>query len=372
MISLYDSVTYSFLPAEMRTPEYEAFCYAVDNQVKKYIIRKRRAHIWANLEDVADEHLDMLAVECRVLFYNTDLSPDIKRKLILNSMYWYMKLGTSQAMREMIDIVFDNYNTTVEEWYTYSGEPFHFMVAVDSNVTQISIAEFLRYLNTVKNARSRFDYLILQNSAIIRLTTYADFYNFIYTFCGPMECGTYPDIDTGLQITEGALTLAPDAGTGTAVYEHSGTIPDIAVGFELAEDGVVLGGAADQYGTVYPGNGTESGTVPDISTGFQPEEDSLTFCGDDSEQGRAAYENSGTNPDIAVGSAAACAGINLEGSPDETPVAYPSDSEAESGTYPAPSTGFTSAESGVEAEAGSSESDLYYNQASEDDFAGDE
>lgn len=300
MISLYDSVTYNHIPSEMKTPEYEAFCYAVDNQVKKAFIRTRRAHIWANLEDVADEHLDLLAVECRVLFYNSDLAPEIKRKLILNSMYWYMKLGTSQAMREMIDIVFENYNTTVEEWHTYGGEPFHFMVAVDSNVTQISISEFLRYLNTVKNARSRFDYLILQNSAVIRLTTYSDFYNFVYTFCGGMECGTYPDTDTALQVAETTISFTPDGSTGSAAYDESGTLLDIAIGFEIEESTVAMSGGADQLGTVYPGN------------------------------------------------------------------------EAESGTYPAPSTGFTSAESGVEAEAGSSESDLYYNPASENDFAGDE
>lgn len=338
MISLYDSVTYNHIPAEMKTPEYAAFCYAVDNQVKKAFIRTRRAHIWANLEDVADEHLDLLAVECRVLFYNSDLSPEIKRKLILNSMYWYMKLGTSQAMREMIDIVFENYNTTVEEWHTYGGEPFHFMVAVDSNVTQISISEFLRYLNTVKNARSRFDYLILQNSAVIRLTTYSDFYNFFYTFCGDLECGTYPDTNTALRIAESAVLFTPDGNTGSAAYDKSGTIPDIAIGFEIKENTVAMSGDADQLGTVYSGNETESGT----------------------------------NPDIAVGSVAAGAEIGLEGSGGEMPVVYPSDSEAESGTYPAPTTGFASAESGVETEAGSSESDLYYNQASEIDFAGDE
>lgn len=338
MISLYDSVTYSHIPAEMKTPEYEAFCYAVDNQIKKAFIRTRRAHIWANLEDVADEHLDLLAVECRVLFYNSDLSPEIKRKLILNSMYWYMKLGTSQAMREMIDIVFENYNTTVEEWYTYSGEPFHFMVAVDSNVTQISISEFLRYLNTVKNARSRFDYLILQNSAVIRLTTYSDFYNFVYTFCGGMECGTYPDTETVLQTADSTISFAPGGNTGSVAYDKSGTIPDIAIGFETEESTVTMSGDTDQLGTVYPGNETESGT----------------------------------NPDIAVGSVAAGTEIGLEGSSGEISVIYPSDNEAESGTYPAPTMGFTSAESGVEAEVGSSESDLYYNQASEIDFAGDE
>jgi len=175
------------------------------------------------------------------------------------------------------------------------------MVAVDSNVTQISISEFLRYLNTVKNARSRFDYLILQNSAVIRLTTYSDFYNFYYTFCGNMECGTYPNTDTGFQIAESVISFASDGDVGSVVYDESGTIPDIVVG------------------------------------------------------------------SVAVG-----VGIGLEGSGGGTPVVCPSDDEVESGTYPVPTTGFISAESGVEVESGRSESVLYYNQASEEDFTGDE
>lgn len=44
-----------------------------------------------------------------------------------------MKLGTRQAMEEMIDIVFQNNNSSVEEWYTYAGEAFHFRIAVGTN-----------------------------------------------------------------------------------------------------------------------------------------------------------------------------------------------------------------------------------------------
>ncbi len=50
-----------------------------------------------------------------------------------------MKLGTSQAMTEMIDTVFGDNNTSVEEWYTYAGAPFHFRIAVGTEVTQTSI-----------------------------------------------------------------------------------------------------------------------------------------------------------------------------------------------------------------------------------------
>ncbi len=84
---------------------------------KRILEAKKRVLIWASLENVPDDKLDVLAVENRVLFYNSGLDPSIKRQLIQNSIYWYTKLGTRQAMEEMIDIVFQNDNSSVEEWY---------------------------------------------------------------------------------------------------------------------------------------------------------------------------------------------------------------------------------------------------------------
>lgn len=146
MIKLEDYRTEKALPAEMRTPERIALSYAFDMQKKKFMERMERVYIWADLEKVDDNKLDFLAVENRVLFYNTGLAPAVKRNLIRNSIYWYMKLGTRQAMEEMIDTVFGNENTSVEEWYTYAGDPFHFRIAVGTEVTQTSIKDFLRYL----------------------------------------------------------------------------------------------------------------------------------------------------------------------------------------------------------------------------------
>ena len=132
MISLYDYQTENALPPEMKTPERIALSYAFDRQKKKFLERLKRVYIWADIEQVDDDKLDFLAVECRVLFYNSGLAPDVKRNLIRNSIYWYMKLGTRQAMEEMIDTVFGNDNTSVEEWCgrNRSHADFHKRISV--------------------------------------------------------------------------------------------------------------------------------------------------------------------------------------------------------------------------------------------------
>ena len=81
MISLHDYRTEDALPAEMKTPERLASCRVFDIQKKKFMERLRRVYIWADLDKVEDDKLDFLAVESRVLFYNTSLSPEIKRSL---------------------------------------------------------------------------------------------------------------------------------------------------------------------------------------------------------------------------------------------------------------------------------------------------
>lgn len=157
MIKLSDYRTQDALPGEMKTPERIALSHAFDRQKKKYISRIRRTCIWADLESVDDNKLDFLAVENRVIFYNPQLAPDVKRQLIRNSIYWYMKLGTRQTMEEIVRTVFGSENTVVEEWYAYAGEPFHFRITAETVLTQASIKDLILYLNMVKNVRSHLD-----------------------------------------------------------------------------------------------------------------------------------------------------------------------------------------------------------------------
>lgn len=279
MIKLVDYKTENALPSEMKTPERIALSYAFDKQKKRYIDRLIRVRIWSDLESVEDDKLDFLAVENRVLFYNSDLSPEVKRSLIRNSIYWYMKLGTRQAMEEMIDTVFGNENTSIEEWYTYAGEPFHFRIAVGTEVTQTSISEFLRYLNRVKNARSRFDYMVFQNGITLNIYQISEYRKFVYTFCGDgTECGTYPDTEIGFQGAEVQITLEGASDVTSTLYTEAGTTPDISVGAHFTEVQVELEGESNDNTVVYSSDSeVETGSVPDISVGFVQAESGVSL-----------------------------------------------------------------------------------------------
>ena len=281
MIKISDYKTETAFPAEMKTIERMALAYAYDRQKKLFLERMKRVYIWADLDNVDENKLDFLAVECRVLFYNSSLSPDVKRKLIQNSIYWYMKLGTRQAMEEMIDIVFGNENTNIEEWYTYAGEAFHFRVVVGTTVTQTSIKEFLLYLNQVKNARSRFDYLVFQNGISLTIYQRSEYEKFVYTFCGDYECGTYPGISVAFQPVEVTLTLEGDSIDGRTDYTESGTTPDISVAFEKAESQIEIEPESLENNIVYSADGeTESGTTPDPAVGFVETESGVSVLTD--------------------------------------------------------------------------------------------
>ena len=409
MIRLSDYRTETAFPAEMKTAERMALAYAYDRQKKLFLERLRRVYIWADLDNVDENKLDFLAVECRVLFYNSSLSPDVKRKLIQNSIYWYMKLGTRQAMEEMIDIVFGNENTNVEEWYTYAGDAFHFRVVVGTTVTQTSIKEFLLYLNRVKNARSRFDYLVFQNGISLTIYQRSEYEKFIYTFCGDFECGTYPDISVAFQPAEVTLTLegdsmdgrtdytesgtTPDISVGGAVMENqidiqpegqdnniiystdgeteSGTTPDISVAFEKTESQIDIQPEGQDNNIIYSTDGeTESGTTPDISTGFQGNGSEINID-PAADSGRTAYEGTGVFPDVSIATQFTEVQAAFEIDSGGNQIDYPSDGETESGTIPDPAVGFAETESGVSVSADGAGHDLYYSTDA-DKYAADE
>jgi len=159
MIKLADYESAKAFPAEMRTPERIALAYAFDRQKKKFIERMERAYMWADLEKVEERYLDALAVENRVLFYDGTLPAEVKRNLIQNYLYWHIKLGTRGALEEIINIIFNNENTSIEEWQEYGGDPYHFRVLVDPGKTnlQVDMEAMIYKINLYKRAAARLD-----------------------------------------------------------------------------------------------------------------------------------------------------------------------------------------------------------------------
>jgi len=155
---------YLSTPANIRDARTKAFMYACDRQIKKLLEYTEKVKVWCAIESVDEKYLDYMAADSRTLFYNSSLAPDVKRKLIANSQYWYMKLGTSAAMEEMINIVLQKSDTSIEEWYSYGGKPYRFRIVTSDHITKDKMEEFLKYIKKIKNARSIFDSLTLRKS----------------------------------------------------------------------------------------------------------------------------------------------------------------------------------------------------------------
>ena len=150
---------YQSLPANLKDAKTKAFMYACDRQIEKLLQCAEKVKVWCEIESVDEKYLDFIAEECRALFYSTGLDAEKKRQLIANTQYWYMKLGTLSAIKEMVDIVFPSAGNAVTEWHEYGGEPYHFKVSADAESSQEGIEEFRRMVEKVKNARSLFDAL---------------------------------------------------------------------------------------------------------------------------------------------------------------------------------------------------------------------
>lgn len=157
MIKLVDYQTENALPVEMKTAERIALSYAFDCQKKKYCERVSRACIWSNIDNVEDNKLDFLAVESRVMFYNSLMETAIKRNFISNYIGWYLKLGTTKAAEEVIDTYYPNDETKLIKWFEYDGEPFHFRIETTALLEEDCYADLKQMIFKVKNARSRLD-----------------------------------------------------------------------------------------------------------------------------------------------------------------------------------------------------------------------
>ena len=100
--------------------------------------------------------LDELAWEWNGLWYDYEADIESKRAQILAAQAFSERLGTPQAVQEMIAAVYGA--GWLEEWWEYGGEPYHFAIYTTNQSALLeNRAKFLKLLGMVKNVRSVLD-----------------------------------------------------------------------------------------------------------------------------------------------------------------------------------------------------------------------
>ncbi|MBQ9459089.1 MAG: phage tail protein I [Oscillospiraceae bacterium] len=131
---------------------------ALDAELQKLTRDTAEAILLARLDELPENVLDLLAWQWHVDFYEPlGMDAETKRKLIKNSIAWHRIKGTAAAVQKMVEAAWNG--CSIEEWFDYDGEPYHFRVMniTAAHVDEEVIWNVLRAIWATKNVRSWLD-----------------------------------------------------------------------------------------------------------------------------------------------------------------------------------------------------------------------
>jgi len=109
---------------------------------------------WNDPESMPEWRLDELAYEYNIV-YDTAADIETKRNWIANAVRFYSHYGTVKGLKDYLAAAFGA--ASVDEWWNYDGDPFHFRVTVSGEQSESTYAWAQTTVNQVKNVRSVLD-----------------------------------------------------------------------------------------------------------------------------------------------------------------------------------------------------------------------
>lgn len=145
------------LPSSLEDEKVVAITSAVDELLISIDNERKQIELYNRLDELPAEVLNLLAWQYHVDFFKYDMTNDVKRKLIRQSIAWHRFKGTPTAVEEMVTAIYET--AEVEEWYQYDGEPFHFRVNIigEAVTDEDTLRKLKEAVYAVKNVRSIFD-----------------------------------------------------------------------------------------------------------------------------------------------------------------------------------------------------------------------
>ncbi|MGG7200772.1 phage tail protein [Clostridium butyricum] len=226
MISIYDSSITDVLPTYLKSSsEVQAISYAVSNQINKIKEKIKVIQLFNSIDILSEDVLDILAVELRTRCYNEEYPRDIKIKLVKNSLNWYLYSGTPAELEELCKVLYGG--ATVEEWFDYEGNPYHFRIGVDVTETRLNvdIDGIKRTIERYKRASTRLAEIILQCSVNCSVYTKTDYFKFSTERTGKSKTGENPYRNTKAILSDDNISIKSCEDNYKYKSDYSGTKP---------------------------------------------------------------------------------------------------------------------------------------------------
>lgn len=135
-----------------------ALAQAASNKLQEILAKTEDNIIYAHIDKLNEEILDILAYDLNVMWYDYDYPIDIKRKILKDAFNVHRYMGTKYATETALSAVFPG--TQIKEWFEYDGTPYFFKVLINATSEGISgdrQAAVLDRIQFYKNLRSHLE-----------------------------------------------------------------------------------------------------------------------------------------------------------------------------------------------------------------------
>lgn len=165
----------------------------ISEQLQKNIHLSKQAIIYAKIDELSENILDILAYDLHVDWYKYDYPVDVKKDIIKNSVRVHKRLGTKYAVEKALGDLLPN--CVVQEWFEYGGLPSYFRILVDTQKAKIKATsrEIIDIVKFYKRLSAHIDeivYYCKDDTILIHEETKA--YHFVPAYSGTVLCGMLP------------------------------------------------------------------------------------------------------------------------------------------------------------------------------------
>lgn len=223
--------------------------------------------IYANIEELSETWLDVLAYDLHVDWYDYDYPIEAKRAIIRDSVRVHQKLGTKAAVEMALGGIHPQ--SEIEEWFDYDGEPFCFRIVLDTTKSRVAADydEIVRTVDIYKRLTAHLDDLYYQGSICVVVMPKTEYYLFSVPMTGQLKAGTEPYRNTVGAVSNAVISINAQAAGYMAEFVRTGTKPDRNIVFATQDSGIVTD--SDTKGYPYAAGQTgkyKAGTTPYIDT----------------------------------------------------------------------------------------------------------
>lgn len=146
----------------------QGFSAALTPQVRAIAEDIMRIMIYARIDELPEELLDILAWQYSALWYDVDSPIDVKREAIREVFMIHKTKGTPAAVQRVVELFFGD--GRVEEWFEYEGEPGYFRITTNNpEATTEKAALLAKAVSAVKRFSAHLESVVIIGSEEINL-----------------------------------------------------------------------------------------------------------------------------------------------------------------------------------------------------------